>query len=162
MNPLHLPRHRPRNLLASLLIALGGLLASGASHGACESPYAASPQFVDCGFRNPPNPDALPSASPWRIWPRFLAEPKSGTVPADCVTEFDWWQTGQHDGVQVTATPAQHFSGRTLNDRDKTLWASWVIESGDQRIFYSGDSGYSKGFAQIGERFGGFDLAMIE
>ena len=52
--------------------------------------------------------------------------------------------------------------GRTLNDRNRTLWASWAIESGGQRIYYSGDSGYFSGFKQIGERFGGFDLALIE
>ncbi|RZL63740.1 MAG: MBL fold metallo-hydrolase [Variovorax sp.] len=83
-------------------------------------------------------------------------------VPADRVAEFDWWQAAGHDGVQVTATPSQHFSGRTLTDRNRTLWASWVIESGGQRIFYSGDSGYFGGFKQIGERFGGFDLALME
>ena len=59
-------------------------------------------------------------------------------------------------------TPSQHFSGRTLNDRNDTLWSSWVIQSGEQRIFYSGDSGYFSGFKQIGERFGGFDLALME
>jgi L-ascorbate metabolism protein UlaG (beta-lactamase superfamily) len=64
--------------------------------------------------------------------------------------------------VQLTATPAQHFSGRSLTDRNRTLWASWVIQSGEQRIFYSGDSGYSGGFKQIADRFGGFDLALME
>jgi L-ascorbate metabolism protein UlaG (beta-lactamase superfamily) len=64
--------------------------------------------------------------------------------------------------VQLTATPAQHFSGRSLTDRNRTLWASWVIQSGEQRIFYSGDSGYFGGFKQIGDRFGGFDLALME
>ncbi|VWX62697.1 MBL fold metallo-hydrolase [Burkholderiales bacterium 8X] len=83
-------------------------------------------------------------------------------VPPERVAEFDWWQAAAHDGVQLTATPAQHFSGRTLNDRDRTLWASWVIQSGPQRIYYSGDSGYFAGFRQIGERFGGFDLALME
>lgn len=78
------------------------------------------------------------------------------------IQEFDWWQGAEQSGVKLTATPSQHFSGRTLWDRDSTLWASWVIESGGQRIFYSGDSGYFPGFAQIGERFGGFDIALIE
>ena len=83
-------------------------------------------------------------------------------VAADRIEEFDWWQPGRLGDVRLTATPAQHFSGRGLFDRDRTLWASWVIESGDQRIFYSGDSGYFPGFAQIGERFGGFDIALME
>ena len=83
-------------------------------------------------------------------------------VPAERVQEFDWWQSGTQDGVRLTATPAQHFSGRTLTDRNRTLWASWVIESGEQRIFYSGDSGYFGGFKEIGARFKGFDLALME
>ncbi len=83
-------------------------------------------------------------------------------VPAERVQEFDWWQGTTHDGVQLTATPSQHFSGRSLTDRNSTLWASWVIQSGDQRIYYSGDSGYFSGFKAIGERFGGFDLALLE
>ncbi len=83
-------------------------------------------------------------------------------VAASRITEFDWWQSGEHAGVTLTAAPAQHFSGRTLWDRNKTLWVSWVLQAGGQRIFYSGDSGYFAGFKQIGERFGGFDLALIE
>ena len=83
-------------------------------------------------------------------------------VEAARIQEFDWWQNTSHAGVQVTAVPAQHFSGRTLFDRNRTLWAGWVLESGKQRIYYSGDSGYFPGFRQIGERFGEFDLAMLE
>ena len=64
--------------------------------------------------------------------------------------------------MKLTATPSQHFSGRGLWDRDSTLWTSWVIEAGGQRIYFSGDSGYFGGFKQIGERFGGFDIALIE
>jgi L-ascorbate metabolism protein UlaG (beta-lactamase superfamily) len=83
-------------------------------------------------------------------------------VAAERIQEFDWWQGGSHAGVNFSAVPAQHFSGRTLWDRNSTLWAGWVIESGSQRIVYSGDSGYFPGFKQIGERFGGFDLALME
>ena len=83
-------------------------------------------------------------------------------VAAQRIEEFDWWQGSSHAGVQLTAVPAQHFSGRTLTDRNRTLWAGWVIESGGQRIFYSGDSGYFAGFKQIGDRFGGFDLSLME
>ncbi|MES2532695.1 MAG: MBL fold metallo-hydrolase, partial [Pseudomonadota bacterium] len=83
-------------------------------------------------------------------------------VPAERIEEFDWWQKARHGEVELTATPAQHFSGRGLFDRDRTLWASWVIQSGTERIFYSGDSGYFPGFRQIGERFGGFDIALME
>jgi len=87
---------------------------------------------------------------------------RDARVAPERIQEFDWWQQGRHGEVQVTATPSQHFSGRTLWDRDSTLWASWAIESGGERIFYSGDSGYFPGFSEIGERFGGFDLALME
>ena len=83
-------------------------------------------------------------------------------VAAERIQEFDWWQSQTVGAVTLTATPAQHFSGRTLWDRNRTLWASWVIESGDARIYYSGDSGYFDGFKLIGERFGGFDIALME
>jgi L-ascorbate metabolism protein UlaG (beta-lactamase superfamily) len=58
--------------------------------------------------------------------------------------------------------PGQHFSGRGLGDSDRSLWASWVIQDGDFRIFFSGDTGYFDGFKAIGEKYGPFDLTMIE
>ena len=87
-------------------------------------------------------------------------------VDAANVRQFDWWQGMTIDGVQFTATPAQHFSGRGLFDGNKTLWASWVIVDGANddalRVFFSGDTGYFDGFREIGRRFGPFDVAMIE
>jgi L-ascorbate metabolism protein UlaG (beta-lactamase superfamily) len=83
-------------------------------------------------------------------------------VPADRIEEFDWWQEGQWGDVVLTAAPAQHFSGRTLWDRNRTLWASWLLRSGGERIFYSGDSGYFPGFKEIGARLGGIDIALME
>ncbi|MDH1128670.1 MBL fold metallo-hydrolase [Stenotrophomonas maltophilia] len=64
--------------------------------------------------------------------------------------------------LRLTATPGQHFSGRGLGDSDRSLWASWVIQDGDFRIFFSGDTGYFDGFKAIGEKYGPFDLTMIE
>lgn len=83
-------------------------------------------------------------------------------VPAAKVKQLDWWQSVAVDGVRLTATPAQHFSGRGLFDGNKTLWASWVIQSGGQRVFFSGDTGYFDGFKAIGDKFGPFDLTMME
>ncbi|WP_233218121.1 MBL fold metallo-hydrolase [Roseateles chitinivorans] len=83
-------------------------------------------------------------------------------VPAAKVQQFDWWQGTSIAGVQLTATPAQHFSGRGLSDRNSTLWASWVLIDGDLRVFFSGDTGYFDGFKTIGERFGPFDLTLME
>lgn len=78
------------------------------------------------------------------------------------ITELDWWQGHKVKGLEFVATPAQHFSGRSFNDRNKTLWASWVIKSGDKKVFFSGDSGYDKHFKEIGDKYGPFDLAFIE
>lgn len=83
-------------------------------------------------------------------------------VPAAKVQQFDWWQGTTIGGVQLVATPAQHFSGRTLSDGNSTLWASWVLMTADTRIFFSGDTGYFDGFKAIGERYGPFDLTMVE
>lgn len=83
-------------------------------------------------------------------------------VPAEMITVLDWWQHSEFNGLKVHATPAQHFSGRGINDKNQTLWASFVIESSQKRLFFSGDSGYFNGFAEIGQRFGPIDVAMVE
>lgn len=84
-----------------------------------------------------------------------------GVDPAR-VRQLDWWQATQVGGLRLTATPAQHFSGRGLGDANRTLWASWVIEGSGLKLFFSGDTGYFDGFRQIGERLGPFDVSFIE
>ncbi|MES2297489.1 MAG: MBL fold metallo-hydrolase [Pseudomonadota bacterium] len=84
-----------------------------------------------------------------------------GVHPAK-VRQLDWLESTTVGQLRLVATPAQHFSGRGLNDANATLWASWVIEHRDVRVFFSGDSGYFDGFKAIGEQFGPFDLTMIE
>ena len=84
-------------------------------------------------------------------------------VPRGKIVELDWWQEYRLDqNLMVVATPAQHFSGRGITDRNKTLWASWVIESPFHKLFFSGDSGYFEGFKQIGNKYGPFDMTFIE
>ncbi len=83
-------------------------------------------------------------------------------VPADRIEEMDWWQERQWGEVLVTAAPAHHFSGRTLWDRNRTLWASWLLRSGGEKIYYSGDTGYFPGFRDIGARLGPIDIALME
>ncbi len=79
------------------------------------------------------------------------------------ITELDWWdKTEIITGIRLTATPARHFSGRGLTDRGKTLWTSYVIESDSSRIYVGGDSGYGPHFKTIGEKFGSFDLTILE
>ena len=83
-------------------------------------------------------------------------------IPAGKIRQLDWWQTLEVEGIQFTATPAQHFSGRSLFAENPTLWASWAIYTGTHRIFFGGDSGYFDGFAEIGRRHGPFDLTLLE
>jgi L-ascorbate metabolism protein UlaG (beta-lactamase superfamily) len=83
-------------------------------------------------------------------------------VDAAKVQQLDWWQQTAVAGVRLVAVPAQHFSGRSLTDSDRTLWVSWVIMAGDLHLFFSGDTGYHADFKTIGERFGPFDVTMLE
>ena len=77
------------------------------------------------------------------------------------VQAFDWWQQQALAGVDVHMVPVQHWSARTLWDRNETLWGGWVIRAPGFSFFFAGDTGYSRDFADIGARFGGFDLAAI-
>ncbi len=83
-------------------------------------------------------------------------------VNTDKISELDWWDSKTlFDNTELIATPARHFSGRGFT-RDKTLWASYVLRVGDQRVFIGGDSGYDGSFGVIGERYGPFDIAILE
>lgn len=84
-----------------------------------------------------------------------------GVDPA-VITELDWWESARVGGSVFHAVPAQHFSGRSLGDRNETLWSSWVIETDRHRLFFSGDTGYHDGFSAIRDRFGAFDVTMLE
>lgn len=83
-------------------------------------------------------------------------------IPKQKIIVLDWWQDTTLHGVTLTATPAQHFSGRGLSDKNKTLWASWAIRNDEFNLFFSGDSGYFAGFKTIGEKLGPFDLTLME
>lgn len=78
------------------------------------------------------------------------------------ITELDWHESATLGAVRVTLAPARHFSGRGLNNRGSTLWGSWVVKSPELSLFFNGDSGYGKHFADIGAQYGPFDLAFIE
>ncbi|KGE20218.1 MBL fold metallo-hydrolase [Paenibacillus wynnii] len=78
------------------------------------------------------------------------------------IEEHDWWDEFQFQGLQLACTPARHFSGRSLLDRNSTLWCSWVIKAATCSIFFSGDSGYGPHFLEIGNKYGPFDLTLME
>jgi L-ascorbate metabolism protein UlaG (beta-lactamase superfamily) len=85
-------------------------------------------------------------------------------VEPSLITELDWWDEHTLPGgaMSFTATPAQHFSGRGLRDRNITLWSSWVIRTASKRVFFSADTGLTSELETIGQRLGPFDLNMIE
>lgn len=83
-------------------------------------------------------------------------------VQENKITEMDWWESISFSGIQLTATPSRHFSGRGITDRFSTQWSSWVIKGQKDNIYFSGDSGYESHFKEIGDKFGPFDLAIME
>lgn len=83
-------------------------------------------------------------------------------VPVEKIKELDWWESAEIPGSsKFTAAPARHFSGRGFK-RNGTLWSSFVLETQGYKIYLGGDSGYDKHFAEIGRRFGPFDLVILE
>jgi len=85
-------------------------------------------------------------------------------ISEDKITELDWWQQIKVGKVNITATPARHFSGRSLlmTDRDATLWAGFAINGEKHNVYYTGDTGMFPGFKDIGEKLGPFDVTLIE
>jgi L-ascorbate metabolism protein UlaG (beta-lactamase superfamily) len=77
------------------------------------------------------------------------------------VVELGWWEMRDFKGIEVHFVPVQHWSKRTLTDENRTLWGGWVLRHPELSFFFAGDTGYSRDFADIGARFGGFDLAAI-
>ena len=88
---------------------------------------------------------------------------ESWGVPARNITELDWWEAAEVGEVSVTATPSRHFAGRGPGTATQTFWSSWAIQGPKSSVWFSGDTGpLEDGFAEIGERFGGFDLTLVE
>jgi len=85
----------------------------------------------------------------------------------DIITEFDWWNNKLFDeytsasSIEFIAAPARHFSGRSFI-RSKTLWSSFILKTPEYRIYIGGDSGYDFHFKTIGEKYGPFDIVLLE
>jgi L-ascorbate metabolism protein UlaG (beta-lactamase superfamily) len=116
---------------------------------------------------------------------------KALTTPLSRIHELDWWDerllrvalpsnTGGptvNAEVRLSCTPSQHVSSRTISDRWHALWAAWVVDDlqSQKKLYFAGDTGYRTvrdgedeekvpvcpAFAEVGERFGGFDMALI-
>ena len=77
------------------------------------------------------------------------------------ITELDWWEIYNDKDLSLTATPGRHFSGRGIK-RGQSLWSAFILKTGNYNLFLGGDSGYDKHFKEIGEKYGPFDLAILE
>lgn len=78
------------------------------------------------------------------------------------IHELDWWESGEiAPGIALTSTPARHFSGRGLK-RGGSLWSSFVLQIYGYQLFIGGDSGYDTHFEAIGDKYGPFDLVILE
>lgn len=83
-------------------------------------------------------------------------------ISNDKINNKAWWESTEYANVTFTCTPSRHFSGRRLIDNNQTQWCSWVIQSAGYNIFDSGDGSIGKHFEEIHNRFGNFDLALME
>ncbi|MGE6540728.1 MBL fold metallo-hydrolase [Bacillus luti] len=86
---------------------------------------------------------------------------KWGVSPSK-ISEHNWWDEITFDNIKLVCAPARHFSGRSMTDRDCSLWCSWLILGQETKIFFSGDSGYAPHFKGIGDKYGPFDLTLME
>jgi L-ascorbate metabolism protein UlaG (beta-lactamase superfamily) len=83
-------------------------------------------------------------------------------IEPEKITELDWWESMMLvEGIELIAVPARHFSGRSVK-RNNTLWSSFIMKSEKYRLYLGGDSGYDTHFKTIGEKYGPFDLAILE
>jgi N-acyl-phosphatidylethanolamine-hydrolysing phospholipase D len=77
------------------------------------------------------------------------------------VVELVWWQSARHGRWTITCLPSQHWSRRIEQGINESLWCAWLLDSGERRYFFAGDTGYFSGFAEYGRQFGPIDLALL-
>ena len=77
------------------------------------------------------------------------------------VYSFDWWESIEHKGFLITFTPVQHWSKRSLFDRNKSLWGGWFFKYKDYSLYHAGDTGYSKDFIDTKIKLGSPKYAFI-
>ena len=83
-------------------------------------------------------------------------------VPSDRITELDWWQEARVGDLRIVSTPSRHASGRLTGNSGHTLWTGYALVGPAHRVFYSGDTGMNDTFGDVGQRFGPFDVSLIE
>ena len=103
--------------------------------------------------------ESLPETVQWFV-PLGLAEWfRSRDRPN--VVELDWWESARRGRWTITCLPSQHWSQRIEQGMNRSLWCSWLLDSGETRYYFAGDTGYFYGFAEFGRRFAPIDVAML-
>ena len=77
------------------------------------------------------------------------------------VNELDWYDDIKVNDLKITLLPAVHWSKRSLNDTNKTLWGNFLIEYKDKKILFACDTGYGNIYKELGEKYGPIDLTFI-
>ena len=83
-------------------------------------------------------------------------------VAPDRIVELDWWESTRVGEMEIVSVPSRHASGRFLTDYMHTLWSGFVFVGPRHRVYYSGDTGMFAGMQDIAQRYGPFDVTMIE
>ena len=104
----------------------------------------------------------MPKVNKWFVGMGIGRHLERWKIASSQITEFDWWQDIDFDGVKITYTPSRHFTGRGPFDRQQTLWGGWNFNTEKLNIYWSGDGGYGEHFKEIGKRLGPFDHAFME
>jgi L-ascorbate metabolism protein UlaG (beta-lactamase superfamily) len=97
---------------------------------------------------------------PWVATPLGVSRDLKG-LGLGPIQELDWWQSIHLGGAEVTCTPARHFSGRGLFDRDHTLWGGLHVKAEGRSLYFAGDTAYAPFFSEIRDRLGAPDLALL-
>jgi L-ascorbate metabolism protein UlaG (beta-lactamase superfamily) len=83
-------------------------------------------------------------------------------IPPERIVELDWWQSTRVGALALTLVPARHASGRVIPRSDVTLWGGFALVGERHRVYYSGDTGLFDAMTEVGQRFGPFDVALVE
>jgi L-ascorbate metabolism protein UlaG (beta-lactamase superfamily) len=111
--------------------------------------------------------DHLDAPTLRRIGPRALYVVPLGngrllrSLGLERIVELDWWQTHREGDLEITAVPARHWSMRYPWDRNDMLWSGFVFRGPEGAAYHAGDTGFFDGFAEIGERLGPLDHALM-
>jgi N-acyl-phosphatidylethanolamine-hydrolysing phospholipase D len=103
--------------------------------------------------------EELPASVGWYV-PLGLADWFRARGRED-VTELDWWESATRGRFTITCLPSQHWSQRLEQGQNRSLWCSWLVDSGDYRYYFAGDTGYFRGFEEFAQRFAPIDVAML-